>query len=60
VVNDVTKELTYTNVILYPEVSDKKVYPVRWLIVAIALLSSLALCFVLLAWRHGAGHRPTR
>ncbi len=51
VVNDVTKELTYTNVIVYPEVSDKKVYPVRWLIVLLALTSSMVLCFLLLVWR---------
>jgi capsule polysaccharide export protein KpsE/RkpR len=53
VVNDVTKELTYTNVVIYPEVSDKKVYPVRWLIVAIAFASSMALCFVLMVLRDG-------
>ena len=51
VVNDVTKELTYTNVVVYPEVSDKKVYPVRWLIVAVATASAMFLCFVLLLWR---------
>jgi capsule polysaccharide export protein KpsE/RkpR len=49
--NDVIKELTYTNVILYPEVSDKKAYPVRWLIVLVATASALFLCFVLLMWR---------
>lgn len=51
VVNDVTKELTYTNTVVYPEVSDKKVYPVRWLIVSTTTLSALFLCFVLLVWR---------
>lgn len=51
VVNDVTKELTYTNVVVYPEVSDKKVWPVRWLIVSTATLAALFLCFVLLVWR---------
>ncbi len=51
VVNDVTKELTYTNTVVYPEVSDKKVYPVRWLIVSTSTLSALFLCFVLLVWR---------
>lgn len=55
VVNDVTKELTYTNTVVYPEVSDKKVYPVRWLIVSTSTLSALFLCFVLLVWRD---HRP--
>ncbi|MBL7944790.1 MAG: hypothetical protein JNN32_01920 [Flavobacteriales bacterium] len=51
VVNDVTKELTYTNVIVYPEVSDKKVYPVRWLIVLLATVSALLLCFLVLVWQ---------
>jgi capsule polysaccharide export protein KpsE/RkpR len=49
--NDVIKELTYTNVILYPEVSDKKAWPIRWLIVLVATASALFLCFVLLMWR---------
>lgn len=49
--NDMTKELTYTNVIVYPEVSDKKVYPIRWLIVMVATASAVFLAFVLLAWR---------
>lgn len=51
IVNDVTKELTYTNVIVYPEVSDKKVYPVRWLIVALSTTSAMFLCFLLIVWR---------
>jgi capsule polysaccharide export protein KpsE/RkpR len=51
VVNDVTKELTYTNVVVYPEVSDKKVFPVRWVIVSSVTFSALFLCFVLLLWR---------
>jgi capsule polysaccharide export protein KpsE/RkpR len=51
VYNDVTKELTYTNVVVYPEKSDKKVYPIRWLIVSTSTLSALFLCFVLLSWR---------
>ncbi len=50
-VSDVTKELTYTNTIIYPEVPDKKVHPVRWLIVLLSLLSALFLCFVLLMMR---------
>jgi len=51
VVNDMTKELTYTNVIVYPEVSDRKVYPVRWLIVFLATASALFLCFLMVVWR---------
>jgi capsule polysaccharide export protein KpsE/RkpR len=51
VVNDVTKELTYTNTVVYPEVSDKKVYPIRWLIVLLSVSSALFLCFVLVVLR---------
>ena len=51
VVNDVTKELTYTNTVVYPEVSDKKVYPIRWLIVLLSVSSALFLCFVLVVFR---------
>jgi len=49
---DVNKVLTYTNVVGYPEVADKKVFPVRWLIVLISTVSALFLAYVLLALRH--------
>ncbi|MBX2982124.1 MAG: hypothetical protein KF843_05615 [Flavobacteriales bacterium] len=45
---DVSKELTYTNVVVYPEVSDKKVYPIRWLIVLVTTVVAMLLCYVLL------------
>lgn len=51
VVNDVTKELTYTNVVVYPEVSDRKVYPVRWLIVLLATASAMFLCMLVFLWK---------
>ena len=54
VMSDVTKELTYTNTIIYPEISDKKVYPIRWLIVSTATLSAMFLCFLLVYWRDRA------
>jgi len=38
-------------VIVYPEVSDKKVYPVRWLIVLLSTVSALLLCFLVLLWQ---------
>lgn len=50
-VTDVNKELTYTNVVVYPEIADKKVYPIRWLIVVIATASAMFLAFVLLVIR---------
>jgi capsule polysaccharide export protein KpsE/RkpR len=48
---DVSKDLTYTNVVVYPELPDKKVYPIRWLIVLIATASTVFLAFVLLVIR---------
>ncbi|MCB9170887.1 MAG: hypothetical protein H6594_11105 [Flavobacteriales bacterium] len=48
---DVEKVLTYTNVIEYPEISDRKVFPIRWLIVLLSTLGAAFLAFVLVAWR---------
>lgn len=48
---DVSKVLTYTNVVVYPEVADKKVYPVRWLIVLTVVVAAALLCYVLLFLR---------
>lgn len=55
VINDVTKELTYTNVVVYPEVSDKKVYPVRWLVLVLTVVSALLLAYLMLLWRDQRG-----
>jgi capsule polysaccharide export protein KpsE/RkpR len=54
-VSDVTKELTYTNTVLYPELPDKKVYPIRWLIVLLSVVSALFFCYVLIMMR---GDKP--
>lgn len=48
---DLNKNLTYTNVVVYPERADKKVYPVRWLIVVGSVASACFLCLVLLMLR---------
>jgi uncharacterized protein involved in exopolysaccharide biosynthesis len=47
-INDVTKILTYANVITHPVPADKKSYPIRWLIVVIAVASTLFLSFLVL------------
>jgi capsule polysaccharide export protein KpsE/RkpR len=57
--NDMTKELTYTNIVVYPEVSDKKVYPIRWLIVLISTAATVFLAFVLLAWMDSPAPRTS-
>jgi hypothetical protein len=46
--NDVTKVLTYVNIITYPVPADKKSYPIRWLIVVIAMSSAVFLGFLVL------------
>ena len=51
VINDLTKELSYTNVIIHPEVADKKVYPVRWMIVVISAISALFFTFIVVAMK---------
>jgi len=43
---DMTKELTYTNVMANPYPADSKSYPVRWVIVLLSILSSLLLAFI--------------
>jgi capsule polysaccharide export protein KpsE/RkpR len=53
--DDMSKELTYTNVIIHPEVPDKKVYPVRWLIVSISLVSALFFTFIVVAMKEYYG-----
>lgn len=45
---DVTKELTYTNIVTNAIPADKKSYPIRWLIVAVSVSASLFLAFMIL------------
>ena len=55
---DISKVLTYTNVVVYPEVSDKKVYPIRWLIVLVATAMAMLLCYILVFLRDRASEDP--
>jgi len=48
---DVSKELTYSNMVVYPEVPDRKDWPVRWVIVLMAVTSALLLSYVLVFLR---------
>jgi len=45
---DATKELTYTNYISSPVPSDKKTYPIRWLIVVITGLATFTLALLII------------
>jgi uncharacterized protein involved in exopolysaccharide biosynthesis len=47
---DMKKELTYTNVVSKPYPALKKSYPVRWLIVLIATISSLFFSLIVLGY----------
>lgn len=51
VLTDLDKVLTYTDVLVYPERADKKVYPVRWAIVVASTVSACLLCLVLVMLR---------
>lgn len=46
--SDLTKELTYTNLVTNPYPADTKAYPIRWLIVLVSTLSSLALMLIII------------
>lgn len=46
----VISNVTYTNVVTHPFVSDKKAYPVRWLIVFISVLSVFTLSLVVISF----------
>ncbi len=48
---DLTKALTYSSTVVHPEVPDKKIYPVRWLVVLLSTCSALLLCYILLSLR---------
>lgn len=45
---DYNKIQTYTNVLVSPEVPDKKTYPIRWLIVVSAVIASVLFTFTTL------------
>ncbi len=46
----VISNVTYTNIVTHPFVSDKKAYPVRWLIVFIAVLSVFTLSLIVISF----------
>ncbi len=46
----VDSNLTYSNVVTYPFVPDKKSYPVRWLIVIIVSLAAFVFALLIIFW----------
>ena len=48
-VSDLTKELTYANIVTSPYVADSKAYPIRWLIVLVTTISSLLLTLIVIS-----------
>ncbi|HEY0031358.1 MAG TPA: hypothetical protein VGC65_11405 [Bacteroidia bacterium] len=53
VIKDLTKELTYANVVTKPVPSFKKAYPIRWLIVAVSVASANLFLFLLIIMLDG-------
>jgi len=45
-VSDMTKQLTYTNIMANPYPADSKSYPVRWVIVLVSILSTFLLALI--------------
>jgi capsular polysaccharide biosynthesis protein len=48
--SDMSKELTYANIVTKPVPAEKKSYPVRWLIVGISSISALLLSLMLFSF----------
>lgn len=46
----VVSDVSYTNVITYPFASDKKAYPVRWLIVLVSVVAALSFAVVVISF----------
>ncbi len=46
----VASDVTYTNVVTYPFVPDKKAYPIRWLIVLVVDAAALVLALILISF----------
>lgn len=44
--SDMTKELTYTNIMANPFPADSKSYPVRWIIVVVTIVATFLLTFI--------------
>ena len=53
-----TSNLTYSNIITYPYPSDKKSYPIRWLIVAIVSLASFVMALMIIFFIENKKRQP--
>ncbi len=53
-----TSNLTYSNIITYPYPSDKKSYPIRWLIVAIVSLASFVMALMIIFFIENKKKQP--
>lgn len=56
---DINKELSYETIITHPVPSDKKAYPIRWLIVLVTVSVSLFLSFLVLLFTESKQMRRT-
>ena len=51
--------LTYTNIVSYPYPSDKKSYPIRWLIVSLVSLASFVMALLIIFFLENKKKRST-
>jgi len=49
VVKEINRKLDYTLMVVSPEKADKKSYPIRWLIVLVSVISSMAMALVVIS-----------
>lgn len=49
--SNINRVMTYTNLVSEPAISNKKVYPVRWLIVALATFGTVFFAFVIILFQ---------
>jgi hypothetical protein len=59
-VSDLTKELTYTNIVTSPYKSDTKSYPVRWLIVLVSTFSCLLISMLVISVIEKSRNKKTK
>ena len=47
---EVAKNITYSQIVSYPIVADKKAYPIRWAVVAITVISSIIFSLIVISF----------
>ncbi len=58
--SDLSKTLTYTNIVTSPYPADTKSYPIRWLVVVVSTFSSLLLMMIIISFIESARLRKKK